>query len=81
MLEIVFGFQVLVVEPFLINPTKESGDEVYQTGTFIHIQEAMPIKDSLRLLVQGVRRISFDGENIERNQALRTDQNGITLQI
>ena len=36
----------------------------------------MPIKDSLRLLVQGVRRISFDGENIERNQALRTDQNG-----
>lgn len=64
-----------------MNPPKESGEEVYQTGTFIHIQEAMPIKDSLRLLVQGVRRISFDGENIERNQALRTDPDGITLQI
>ena len=30
----------------------ESDDEIYKTGTFIHIQEVVPIKDSLRLLVQ-----------------------------
>ena len=50
-----------------IDHTKDDLGEVYQTGTFIHIQEAMPIKDSLRLLVQGVRRISLDSANHERN--------------
>ena len=38
----------------------ESDDEIYKTGTFIHIQEVVPIKDSLRLLVQdGFSKSSF----------------------
>ena len=46
----------------------ESEDEIYKTGTFIHIQEVVPIKNSLRLLVQGVRRIQYNGPAEERNQ-------------
>merc|ERR1712106_634759 len=45
----------------------EDEDEIYKTGTFIHIQELVPIKNSLRLLVQGVRRIAYNGPNQERN--------------
>jgi hypothetical protein len=48
-------------------------NEIYNTGTLIHIQEAMPVGDHLRLLVQGVRRISFDGENLERNERARDE--------
>ena len=51
----------------------DSPAEIYETGTLIHIQEAMPVGDHLRLLVQGVRRISFNGENIERNQRTREE--------
>ena len=40
----------------------------------------MPVGDHLRLLVQGVRRISFDGENVERNRKFRAD-GGIFLII
>ena len=41
----------------------ESDDEIYKTGTFIHIQEVVPIKDSLRLLVQD----SFSKRFFRRN--------------
>ena len=51
-----------------------STDELYGTGTFCYIQECVEMKNSIRLLVQGIRRISLDGANKERNLKVCRDE-------
>lgn len=48
--------------------------ELYSTGTFIHIQECVEMKNSIRLLVQGIRRIELDGVNKDRNSKMFDEQ-------
>merc|ERR1719370_802160 len=55
-----FPFAGLFVRKDDANPENVAKDpsEIYETGTFIHIQECVEMKNSLRLLVQGIRRIN-----------------------